>query len=93
MYFATLVCPMIGAAPEASIKSVCQGHSSDSGIARLVIARHTDHLWDRDSAGLSIEQPTWDPKTKRFYVSVPVIAGNPAGCTAERLRSARASAA
>jgi len=33
-------------------------------------------------AGLSIEQPAWDPKTKRFYVSVPVIAGgnNPPGC-------------
>jgi hypothetical protein len=31
-------------------------------------------------AGLSMEQPTWDPKTKRFYVSVPIIANNPAGC-------------
>src|SRR6266513_59383 len=31
-------------------------------------------------AGLSIEQPTWDPKTKRFYVSIPIIANNPAGC-------------
>jgi hypothetical protein len=30
--------------------------------------------------GLSFEQPTWDPRTKRFYVSVPVIANNPAGC-------------
>src|SRR5712691_6188071 len=30
--------------------------------------------------GLSIEQPAWDPTTKRFYVSVPVIANNPAGC-------------
>lgn len=26
-----------------------------------------------------IEQPTWDPKTKRFYVSVPVL-GKPGGC-------------
>lgn len=32
-------------------------------------------------AGLSIEQPAWDPKTKRFYVSVPTIADNPTGCT------------
>ena len=32
-------------------------------------------------AGLSMEQPTWEPKTKRFYVSVPLIANNPAGCT------------
>jgi hypothetical protein len=30
--------------------------------------------------GLSIEQPTWDPKTQRFYVSVPQI-NVPAGCT------------
>jgi hypothetical protein len=30
--------------------------------------------------GLSVEQPAWDPHTKRFYVSVPVIANNPAGC-------------
>lgn len=32
-------------------------------------------------AGLSIEQPAWDPKTERFYVSVPVIANNPPGCS------------
>jgi hypothetical protein len=31
--------------------------------------------------GLSIEQPTWEPKTERFYVSVPVIANNPPGCS------------
>ena len=31
-------------------------------------------------AGLSIEQPAWDPKTERFYVSIPVIANNPTGC-------------
>lgn len=31
-------------------------------------------------AGLSMEQPTWDPRTRRFYVSVPIIANNPAGC-------------
>jgi hypothetical protein len=31
-------------------------------------------------AGLSIEQPAWDPKTARFYVSIPVIANNPTGC-------------
>jgi hypothetical protein len=32
-------------------------------------------------AGLSMEQPTWEAKTRRFYVSVPLIANNPAGCT------------
>jgi hypothetical protein len=31
-------------------------------------------------SGLSIEQPAWDPKTKRFYVSIPIIANNPTGC-------------
>jgi hypothetical protein len=30
--------------------------------------------------GLSMEQPAWDRKTRRFYTSVPVIANNPAGC-------------
>ena len=30
--------------------------------------------------GLSFEQPAWDRKTKRFLVSVPVIANNPTGC-------------
>jgi hypothetical protein len=30
--------------------------------------------------GLSMEQPAWDPKTRRYLVSVPVIANNPAGC-------------
>ena len=33
--------------------------------------------------GLSIEQPSWEPKTKRFYVSVPTIANNPPGCNAD----------
>lgn len=31
-------------------------------------------------AGLSIEQPAWDPTTRRFYTSIPIIANNPAGC-------------
>ena len=30
--------------------------------------------------GLSVEQPTWEPETQRFYVSIPVIANNPTGC-------------
>jgi hypothetical protein len=30
--------------------------------------------------GLSFEQPSWDPKTSRFLVSVPIIANNPSGC-------------
>ena len=31
-------------------------------------------------SGLSLEQPTWEPSTKRFYVSIPIIANNPTGC-------------
>jgi hypothetical protein len=31
-------------------------------------------------AGLSLEQPTWEPTTGRFYTSIPIIANNPAGC-------------
>jgi hypothetical protein len=30
--------------------------------------------------GLSLEQPAWDPTTKRFYTSIPIIANNPPGC-------------
>ena len=30
--------------------------------------------------GLSLEQPTWDPRTKRYYTSMPIIANNPSGC-------------
>lgn len=30
--------------------------------------------------GLSIEQPAWEPKTARFYTSIPTIANNPPGC-------------
>jgi hypothetical protein len=33
--------------------------------------------------GLSMEQPAWDPRTKRFYTSLPIIANNPAGCNAD----------
>ena len=32
-------------------------------------------------AGLSIEQPAWDPATQRFFTSIPQIANNPAGCS------------
>jgi hypothetical protein len=31
--------------------------------------------------GFAIEQPAWDPITRRFYVSVPTIANNPPGCS------------
>jgi hypothetical protein len=38
--------------------------------------------------GLSIEQPAWDRKTRRFLVSIPVIANNPAGCNYGQLAGA-----
>ena len=38
--------------------------------------------------GLSIEQPAWEPRTARFYVSIPVIANNPLGCNYGQLPSA-----
>jgi hypothetical protein len=41
--------------------------------------------------GLSIEQPAWDPQTKRFYTSIPIIAENPPGCNYGQLNPAPAS--
>ena len=38
--------------------------------------------------GLSMEQPAWEPRTGRFYVSVPIIANNPAGCNYGQLPGA-----
>jgi len=38
--------------------------------------------------GLSIEQPTWEPQTRRFYTSIPVIANNPTGCNYGQLAGA-----
>src|SRR5439155_22071067 len=31
-------------------------------------------------AGLTIDQPAWEPTTGRFYTSIPVIKDNPLGC-------------
>jgi hypothetical protein len=39
-------------------------------------------------AGLSIEQPAWDPGTQRFYTSLPIIANNPTGCNYGQLTGA-----
>lgn len=38
--------------------------------------------------GLSLEQPAWDPKTQRFYTSIPIIADNPTGCNYGQLSGA-----
>ena len=40
-------------------------------------------------AGLSLEQPAWDPTTQRFYTSIPIIANNPTtGCNYGQLAGA-----
>lgn len=51
--------------------------SATAIISKIVVANSIIPA----GAGLSIEQPAWDPTTKRFYVSVPAIANNPPGCT------------
>jgi hypothetical protein len=52
------------------------GTSNVSIISRITV----DPTIIPPGAGLSIEQPAWDPITKRFYTSIPVIANNPPGC-------------
>jgi hypothetical protein len=52
-----------------------QHHSSVAKITKILI----DPTLFPDTPG--IEQPVWDPTTKRFYVSVPNLGGNPAGCS------------
>jgi len=56
--------------------------NSDAGASNVVkITKITiDNAIVPAGAGLAIEQPTWEPRTKRFYVSIPVIANNPTGC-------------
>jgi hypothetical protein len=55
------------------------GDASTSHVAKLVRIEAT-HAIIPPTFGLSIEQAAWEPKTKRFYVSIPTIAENPAGC-------------
>jgi len=47
-------------------------------IAKIEIDPASGLIIPKD--GQSLEQPTWDPATKRFYTSVPFIATNPPGC-------------
>jgi len=49
-----------------------RNHSSVREITKITVGVGADIP--------AMEQPTWDPKTGRFYVSVPVVGGNPAGC-------------
>jgi hypothetical protein len=50
-----------------------RGHSSVLNLSRITIDAA---LFPGTPA---IEQPTWDPKTRRFYASVPIL-GKPGGC-------------
>jgi hypothetical protein len=52
----------------------------DTNSVTLVTKITVDPAVIPSGHGLSIEQPAWDPETKRFYTSIPVIAENPAGC-------------
>ena len=56
--------------------------NGDSGVNNVsIITKITvDPTIIPPGFGLSLEQPTWEPKTKRFYTSIPIIANNPTGC-------------
>ncbi len=54
------------------------GDASTSNVS-IIIKITVDPAIIPAGLGLSIEQPTWEPKTARFYVSVPQI-NVPAGC-------------
>src|SRR6266513_4358000 len=51
-----------------------RNHSSVLALSRITINP------DAFPGSAAIEQPAWDPKTRRFYVSVPILGENPKGC-------------
>jgi hypothetical protein len=55
------------------------GDASVSNVSKIIKIT-VDPTIIPPGSGLSIEQPTWEPKTERFYTSIPVIANNPPGC-------------
>jgi hypothetical protein len=55
------------------------GDAAVSNVAKIITIS-VDPTIIPAGAGLSLEQPAWDPQTKRFYTSIPVIANNPPGC-------------
>jgi len=52
----------------------------DTDHTRKVIAISINPTILPAGFGLSMEQPSWEPQTKRFYTSVPIVANNPPGC-------------
>jgi hypothetical protein len=63
------------------------GDSSANGVS-VIMKTIIDLTIVPSGFGLAIEQPTWDPKTKRFYTSIPIIANNPTGCNYGQLPGA-----
>jgi hypothetical protein len=64
--------------------------NGDSGVSNVKILTMitVDPTIIPTGFGLSLEQPTWEPVTKRFYNSIPIIANNPAGCNYGQLAGA-----
>jgi len=55
------------------------GDAATSNVSKI-IKISVDPTIIPAGAGLSLEQPAWDPTTARFYNSIPIIANNPPGC-------------
>jgi hypothetical protein len=54
--------------------------NDDHNHVRIITRVTVDPVIMPANFGLSLEQPTWDPTTRRFYNSIPIIANNPSGC-------------
>ena len=65
--------------PFATLFSLANGDAPTSNVFKI-IKISVDPTIIPAGKGLSLEQPAWDPKTQRFYTSIPTIANNPAGC-------------
>src|SRR5262249_2489697 len=64
-----------------------KGKSDVDFISRITV----DNTVVPAGFGLSLEQPSWDPGTRRFYTSIPGIANNPAGGNYGQLNRSPAS--
>jgi hypothetical protein len=56
------------------------GDNNTSNVSKIIKIT-VDPTIIPPGAGLSIEQPAWDPTTQRFFTSIPQIAKNPPGCS------------
>jgi hypothetical protein len=55
------------------------GDNATSNVS-IIIKISVDPTIIPANFGLSLEQPAWDPTTRRYYNSIPIIANNPPGC-------------